>query len=315
MKRDADALMGLQGPPQMSLQQSLLGLRSDWFGCELLAGLERFAPALAQRLVQCNPYRENGHLLGAFAQMGVAADDTWLERHLAHRIWCESRDARWLQGATRTPLEPQLLNEAWYEETVEHPTLLVLPMTMALVDSLDMIRHVLRGRRCIVYGEGLETPQATDGIEVAGQGTRAVRRINEVLAERGVLCTYADFSYASHSAVLSTVFGRPRPISKGFVSFAQKPGVHLLPVRLAVDEAHRQCTCVFSESLSFSAAPDASDAEGVDSVVEGDPVPASDREARRQAAADVIAGLLERAIAAATWQWLLLPTLAFETHQ
>lgn len=314
MKRDAAGLIGSLSSPQMSLQQSLLGLRGDWFGCELLAGQEQAAPALARRLVQHNPYRENDHLLRAFAQMGVAADDRWLERHLAHRIWCEARDALWLQGRARLPLEPQLVDEHWYAETVGHPTLLVLPMTLALVDSLDMIRHALEGRRCIVYGEGLETPLATDGIEVAGQGTRAVRRINEVLADGGVLCTYADFSYASHAAVLSAVFGRPRLISKGFVSLAQRPGVHLLPVRLAVDEAHQRCTCEFSESLAFSAASSGLEA---DAAAETGAVheSASDREARHQAAADVIAGLLEKSIAAAAWQWLLLPTLAFDTHQ
>lgn len=296
MKRDATTLMD----PQVSLQLSLLGLRNDWLGCELLSRQEMTASALAQRLVACDPYGENGHLRKAFAQLGMEADDTGLVQHLTHRLWCEARDALWLQGVARQPLDLQRVNEHWYRETEGHPTLLVLPMTMALVDSLEVIRQVLQGRRCVVYGEGLDTSLATNGIEVAGQGTRAVRRINEVLAEGGVLCTYADFSYASHAAVVSTVFGRPRPISKGFVSLALKPGVQLLPVRLAVDEDHGRCTCEFFESVGFSGGADVS---------------AANREALHQQAADVIAQLLERSIAAAAWQWLLLPTLAFDTHQ
>ncbi|MBL8389840.1 MAG: hypothetical protein JNK17_16635 [Hydrogenophaga sp.] len=296
MKRDATTLMD----PRMSLQQSLLGLRNDWLGCELLSGQEQAADALARRLVACDPYGENGHLKKAFARVGLDVDDSRLAQHLAHRIWCEARDALWLQGVARPALDLQVEHGHWYQETLGQPTLLVLPMTMALVDSLEVIRQALRGRRCVVYGEGLDTSLAADGIEVAGQGTRAVRRINEVLAEGGVLCTYADFSYASHAAVMATVFGCPRPVSKGFLSLALRPGVRLLPVRLAVDSTRGRCTCEFSESLGFSVDAD---------------LGASDRDALHQQAADVVAQLLERSIAQAAWQWLLLPTLAFDTHQ
>lgn len=294
MRRDDGGAWAPTSPARASLQTTLLQLRGDWLGCALLGLAEGQADALAQRLVRADPYGEIGHLRHALRLAGCADDDALLQRHLAHRLWCEARDAQWMQGGTVRPLRHRVEGAHWYQETAGHPTLLVLPMTLALVDSLDVIRRVLRGRPCIVYGEGVVAPEG-DGIEVAGEGLRAVRRIHEVLAAHGVLCTYADFAYAHHAAVPARLFGTERPVARGFVSLALRQGVHLLPLSLTLDASRETCTCAFSESLCIGTG--------------GGTAP----EDRHPAMAGLVAQLLEQAIAVAPWQWLLLPTLAFDT--
>lgn len=307
-------MMAALQPEPPSLQGALLRLRDDWLGCELLTQMGADVDALAQQLVLRDPYGENAHLLRALARTGHAPETELIRRHLAHRLWCEARNAQWIQGKPLRPLEHQVEDAHWYEESIGHPTLLVLPMTLAQPDGLDVIRRVLHGRRCIVYGEGVDA-DAADGIEVAGSGTRAVRRINDVLAAKGILCTYADFAYANHATLQSSLFGVTRPIAHGFVSLAQREGVHLLPVSLSVNADRTSCACRFFEGLRI--APAYTPATPVTPAPHGTNVCAarSERHARAQSVADLIAELLEQRIADNPWQWLLLPTLAFETHQ
>ena len=296
-----------------SLQRSLLRARDEWFTLRLLAQAETDADEIAHALVRNNPYGENDALASAIEQVGLPGHTEQIRIHLSHRLWCEARTARWLLNEPLPPLDFEIQGEAWYAESKQRPTILVVPMNLAQPDALTAVTRVASGRRVVVYGEGVED---IPGVEVAGDGLSAVRRIRDVLAEGGLFCTYADFAYSNHPTVQTTIFGRTRPMSSGFLSFAQQKNVLLLPLTLTMDSTRQVCTLSFAEGFSFNDGED----EDIDILGSQEStlstVPHASQRARAlPLVAAQVASEMESMISRMPLQWLLLPTLAFETHQ
>jgi hypothetical protein len=288
-----------------SLQTSLLHLRDDSLGGLLLCQLESRVDEIAQQLVQSDAYEENGALITALQKANSNADLASVQQHIAHRLWCESRTAQWLYDMPMRRLGYQTQDAHWYQETLGHPTILIAPMTIAQPDAMRSLLQHMQGRRIVVYGESIEA-QHYEGIEIAGNGLSAVRRIRDVLDNNGVLCTYADFAYAHHPTLQTEIFGCPRAISAGLVSFAQRKGVHLLPLIQSINSDQTQCTSQFFECTILQ--PD----DDVSAIANDEPLARAQRNA---AAALLIGQLLEHSISQAPLQWQLLATLAFSMHQ
>jgi hypothetical protein len=160
------------------------------------------------------------------------------------------------------------------------------------------------GRAVILYGEGVEAGDVMFASEeaIAGSGQRAARRIAEVLAAGGVLCTYPDFAYAGHNSTKVRLLGRAYPISSGFVSAAARPHTTLLPC-LIRREPHA-LVCRFYQSVLLDDENEAAAGDGL-----------AARRWRYAATGALVARILEGLIERAGAQWLLLPTLTHEAPQ
>ncbi|RCX31152.1 hypothetical protein [Thioalbus denitrificans] len=285
---------------QRSLHDTLNEIAFDPLLRTLAADLpfERLG-ALAGYLAGADPYGEADFVRRALSRVG-ATDGAGVERFFEHQLWCAWREARWQSGAMAAePGRFRVAGREWLDETAGAPTIIVAPMTVTLSDAVMCIRRLLRERPFTIYGEGIE---AIDGgglpeDRIAGGGLKAVRAIRATLGRNGVLCTYPDFVYRGHPAQPASLFGAPRPISSGFLSLGAASGTMLLP-------------CVLLRER-----------EGIVARLE-EPIrielDGRGPEARRAALpeiAQVVAELLESLIRRAPEQWLLLPTLTFESPQ
>jgi lauroyl/myristoyl acyltransferase len=167
-------------------------------------------------------------------------------------------------------------------------------MTMAAPDALHTLSAVFAHRPLIAYGED-GVPRHGTGISVVNGDVRSIRHIIKTLAGGGAFCTYADFVYAGRDAEPSSLFGRPRPISSGFLTLASRPGTMLLPAMMRLTEDQR-VAMEFDEPF----------------VVHGTP---QEARAARGAVRALIAELLEELVRRNPQQWLLLPTLSYDCPQ
>jgi len=263
---------------------------------------ERALPAIAQTLLREDPYGDAAHIDAALAMSG--ADGEALAAAIEHQLWCTWREVKWLRQSNCSA-ELSIEGSEWIAETNGHPTVLVSPMTLALADTMDVVRQALErhspGRPLVLYGEDLRDkevpPEAAE--RLAGDGMDAMRRILATLRAAGVFATYADFVHEGHPAVSVQLLGRPRPLSSSFVSLAAEPGTYLLPCLLRRVSGGISCRLY-------------------EPVVVADEDPGGGGEARRSRRARVaqlIADLLSQLVALVPHQWLLLSTLTHESPQ
>lgn len=282
-----------------SLQATLHELSFDPVLAPLLASSSGTRVGeLAATVARSDPYREGPALARALELAGGTSD--LLGAHLAHRLWCAWRQAQWTCGSA-PPLEVAAIDGEWLRETVGHPTVLVTPMTLAAPDALHAISTLAPPKRpVVVFGEEmdeLEGGLAGSPDVVTGEAREVVPRISEALERRGFFCTYADFVYGGRGAQPVELFRTRRPVSSGFLKLAAQDETMLLPL-VAL---HREgaISVHFEEPLQISLSEE---------------LAADPREARRLVA-PVVARALEALIARAPEQWLLLPTLTFESPE
>ena len=250
---------------------------------------------VARWLYEQDPYGEREMLDAAARLAGLGDDD--VARHLEHQLWCAWRQARWMHDrAERLPVRVE--GAEFLSETDGRPTLVVAPMTLSTADAIVVIGSAMAGRNVVTYGEGMGAGDGLADVDVnlVGAESSAARRIAEVLGAGGVLCTYADFVYAGHQVVPVELFGTRRKIASGFVAFGARPGAMLLPAVCLARGDH--VTLRFGEPYAVDVDADA-------------PPP---RSALVDLLAPVVAELLEETIRHAGPQWLLLPTLTFESR-
>jgi len=281
-----------------SLQSAIHALSFD----PLLSRVCASAPwpqvaALGGWLARADPYREGAAIRRALAIASTGQPDpaSWYE----HQLWCAWRQSAWTAGQA-SPLPVRMQGLEWLAETRGRATLLVTPMTLSSADGLDMIRQ-LNGldRPCIVFGEAFTGgPDAPEGLEVVGDmSPLTVKRILAVLGEGGVLCTYPDFVYAERAVASMPLFGMRRPVSAGFLALAARDGTMLAPL-VCLKEGDGVVVHV-EEPVEVQVGALGADA----------------RLAVRAAVADTIGALLEDLIRLAPEQWLLLPTLTFDSPE
>ncbi|MFJ4776695.1 hypothetical protein [Streptomyces sp. NPDC088762] len=253
-----------------------------------LAELDRLADWVCER----DPYGELPRLRAALGRVDPRDDD--LRGHVRHQLWCAWRQAAWTAGTGRPLPAVVAAGRQWLDETRGHPTVLVTPMTMSTADALHTVSAVFADRHVVALGEGA-IPQYDAEVSVVSGDVGSIRHVLRHLAAGGVLGTYADFVYADRDAEPTALFGRARPISSGFVAVASRPGTMLLPtvMRLSGDE---QIAMEFDEPI----------------LVQGTP---QDVRFAREAMRRLIAQLLEGLIRRNPRQWLLLPTLSFDSPQ
>jgi hypothetical protein len=247
---------------------------------------------LADWVYDRDPYGELPSLRAALHLVDPGNDDP--RPHIGHQIWCAWRQASWTAGTAR-PLPAKVVSgQHWLDETRGHPTVLVAPMTMATADALHTFAAAFADRPVAAFGEGTVPRYGTE-LSVANGDAGSIRDILRHLAAGGVLGTYADFVYDGRGAEAATLFGRPRPLSSGFVTLASRPGTMLLPASMKPLDSE-QIAVEFDEPL----------------LVQGTP-----RQTRsaRQSMRQLIAQLMEGLIRRNPQQWLLLPTLTFDCPQ
>lgn len=264
-----------------SLESSLGTLLADPLGQELLRLLD--VHAVGVRLAESDPYGDHAQLRLAADLIG---DDVDTRRWLEHRLWCAQRTAH---GPSGQPINWEVLGTTHLAETAGHPTVLVVPMTLAMQDGLAAIDVIAGDRPTIVFGEGVTTDDAGSSGSVVAEGSHGLRTIVETLRLGGMYCTYGDFAYDNRSSMSADLFGVERPMSTGWVRCASRDGTMLLPV-------------VCRRTLDHSVIIDIDEPILVRS--EGRPP--------LEGMVTLLAGLLEDRIRRAPEQWLLLPTLTFE---
>lgn len=246
-----------------------------------------------------DPYGEGQAIVRALDVASASGGDA--HRHVEHQLWCAWRQAAWTNGLAE-PLQIRAEGLEWLAETEGKPTLLVTPMTLAPGDAMNAIAQLNTARRpCVVFGEDIGTGDdvAGDRLEVvSGMSGATVRRILEVLAQGGVLCTYPDFVYEGRTAESIPLFDADRPVSSGFLSLAARHGTMLLP--LACFREDEGVLVHVEEPVEVQADPT---------------LDAAGRGAARALVANAVGDLLEGLIRLAPEQWLLLPTLTFESPE
>lgn len=251
---------------------------------------------IADELAARDPYGEASLMTQALRRI-VPDCSASVAAALEHQLWCAWREAHYQSGAWVAPaaaVEIVVEGKAHVDETAGRPTLLVAPMTLCTSDAIRAVRHLLPGRRTIFYGEDMAADdRRLAGAELAGGGLAGARRIHRALAGGAVLCTYPDFVYAGHPICSVKLFGVPRPMSAGFASLAAREGVMLLPGMLIREPGRLRIS--IDEPLQIAVA--------------------GARRALEQAAAELLAELLEGQIRKAPQQWLLASTLSFESPQ
>jgi hypothetical protein len=259
--------------------------------------------ALADWIASADPYREAAHVRRA---LNLISAGTGGRAFFEHQLWCAWRQAAWTSGLA-APLPMRIEGETWLRETEGFPTLLVTPMTLATDDAMNAIARLnTTGRGCIVFGEDIDVSDAltrerieiVGGASVTGLSREMVRRILQVLDDGGVLCTYADFVYEGRTADAIPLFGIERPVSAGFLSLAARNGTMLLPL-ICLREGDA-IVVQLDEPVRIQ-----------DDRSAGTPNPV----AARALVANAVGNLLESLIRRAPEQWLLLPTLTFESPE
>ncbi|AJT63896.1 hypothetical protein T261_2211 [Streptomyces lydicus] len=247
---------------------------------------------LADWVSEHDPYGELSMLRAALRLVDPADDDPL--GHIGHQLWCAWRQGSWTAGTARPLPAVVASGKQWLDETRGHPTVLIAPMTMSTPDALHTLAAVFTDRPVVAFGEE-DVPPYDAAISVVKGDVGSVRHILRNLAAGGVLCTYADFVYAGRDAETMTLFGRPRPVSSGFVTVASRPGTMLLPTVMRLSD-REQITMEFDEPL----------------LVQGMP---HEARAARESMRELIAQLMEGLIRRNPQQWLLLPTLNFDSPQ
>jgi hypothetical protein len=249
---------------------------------------------IAEWLSADDPYRESDAVGNALTALGIGGS---VHAHVEHQLWCAWREAAWTSRLAE-PLAIRVTGEPWLAETAGYPTILITPMTLSVSDSLHAIASLRGGRSCVVFGEAVGHSSQTHGLEiVTGDTPAAARRIRAVLEDGGSLCTYVDFVYDGHAAETLELFGIRRPVSAGFVSLAARNNTMLLPV-LCLRESN-EMTVQIDEPYLIKL-------ESREPLV---------RAAARDEVTRVVGTTLERQLRVAREQWLLLPTLTFESPQ
>lgn len=296
--------------PRTSSAHSLRMLAADPIGRSLLAlASDEIVSHIAENFAREDPYGEVAFLKAAMARLGLCGDGN-LAAVLGHQLWCAHRESAWrsnrLDTGSRAP-SFALQGADWVRQTVGYPTVLIVPMMLALQDVswilTQAIHELAPSRRVTLYGEEVEAGSvgfSEVDKRMAGSGRAALRNIMDALAAGGVYCTYPDFVFEGHEAMKVRFFGAPHPISSAFVSIASRPGTMLLPT-----VAHRgegdNLVCRFFEPILVE------DGGRYESVEE--------RTWRRANVAQLVASLLEMLIAEAPQQWRLLATMSHEAPQ
>lgn len=254
-------------------------LQRDPVGRLLLATMDE--AEVARRIAATDPYGEGAALAEAGRLTGTdTAPLAWLE----HRLWCAKRRAL---GPERTPLTVVLDGEEALAETEGRPTLLVPVLTLDTADAIDVLAHVVRDRPVVVFGEDVSrTDIAESSVEVA-EGDHEIRGVLDVLDRGGIYATYGDFVYEGRGSLPVTLFGRRRPMSRGWVGLAARDGTMILPVGIVRDGDVARVRV--EEPTLVSGGGDLS------------------------VLADYLARVMEDLIRPCPAQWLLLPTLTFES--
>jgi hypothetical protein len=286
-----------------SFQHSLNELAFDPVVRRLAAGSSwGQIQTLAHEIAASDPFGEARFIARALAHVSDGRNCDPLP-FIEHQLWCAWREARWQCKTLRSgEVRLEVVNGHWLAETQGHPTLFLTPMTLALSDAVLAIQRLVGGRPVILYGEGIDAIESGNPVPrdwIAGEGRSAVRRIRRTLDTKGVFCTYPDFVYEGHAACQTRLFNLPRPMSSGFVSIAAQTDTMLLP-------------CVL---LRQGDALVAHFEEPTHVVFEDAELSKSSRLAAMEEIAPAIAGHLESLIRLAPHQWLLLPTLTFDSPQ
>lgn len=255
---------------------------------------------VARDWLRSDPGAERQRLQAAVLEvMPSAGAEDDLAHWVEHQLWCAWREAGWHTGAERPELPVQLVNGRYLAETEGRPTILVAPMTLGTRDAVAATRQVLGDRPLLFFGEDVDADDLGPQAEAAGSGLLAVRRIHDLLAAGGVLCTYADFAYPTHSAQPMQLFGRERPVASGLLSLAVRFDTMLLPSVAIRTAAGLQV--VLDEPLQLQEP--------------GARLRGTAKQAAMEAVAQAIGDTLEQRIRLAPLQWLLLPTLTFDSPQ
>lgn len=278
----------------MSFQSALARLESDWLARELFLSTGGNIDRIASKIVEQDAFREAATLRKCLELVGCDPSDTKLADWYAHRLWCSYRELLWVTSGDAPSFSIDETSRAAIAETAGRPTILCGAMTVAQSDILYILSNLFPARPMLAYGEGIGDLAA---FAAAGDGLAAVRNIHRVLASGGVLVTYADFAYASHSSVPAPFFGTMRPFSSGMLSFALKPNTCILPMVARSDRESNHISIFADEPFAFETTG------------------RSASSLQRATAAQEFAAKLEQLILRCPEQWLLLPTLCFESPQ
>jgi hypothetical protein len=257
---------------------------------------------LAQQTAISDPFGETAFIAKALARVSDGGNCNPLP-FIEHQLWCAWREASWQCGKLQADdVSLEVLNGHWLAETRGYPTLLLTPMTLALSDAVVVIQRLISDRRVMIYGEGIDAIENGNTVPqdwIAGEGLAAVQRIRHTLDAKGVFCTYPDFVYEGHAARQIRLFGQPRPLSSGFISLAARTDTMLLPLVLL--RQGDRLVAHFEEPTRVV----------LDEAASSSPL----RLKAMEEIASVIGSHLENLIRLAQHQWLLLPTLTFESPQ
>lgn len=276
---------------------TLLGLRSTAPGRKHLLSID--SETMAHHLCLEDPYQENARMRSALRHAGISDENSALPAWYEHALNCAIREAAFLEGSHRYHApEIEIHGKDWWDETNGHPTLLIAAMTQALPDALAIVQQLDKTRPIVIYGESMsvEAFGPLAGYS-AGDGLSAVRRIHGTLMKHGVLCTYPDFVYHGHPSIEVTLFGQPRAMASGFASLAGHHGTMLLPVHIQSSNKGRCLRVEFEEPTQIPRMNESTLSE--------------ERSSLAQLVADMLAGIIQRDVT----QWLLLPTLTFDSPQ
>lgn len=268
-----------------SLETSLSTLIEDPTGRELLASMD--IATVARRLLAEDGYRDGVKMREA-AQLVNANLEDWYH----HRLWCAKREAL---GDRADALTLTMTGDTYRNETLGRPTVLVAPMTLPMADALSVVNTLAEQREAIVFGHEVfadDVPQPR--IDVADPRRGRVRQqIESTLDRGGIYCTYADFAYRDVSTQQVCLFGRARAMSTGWLRLAARHGTMLLPAvcRRVTDTEVR---VEYAEAIQIESPTTTPDLDAV---------------------AEIAIEMLEDLIRSAPEQWLLLPTLAFESPE
>lgn len=279
---------------EMPFQTALVSLRQDWLSRQLLLASGGKFEQIADRMARDDPFGEVTVLRECLKLAAPDLPDSGVKEWYAHSLWCSYRELLWQGSPSSLDCDVDAVSRQAIAETAGCPTILCGPMTMAQSDVLDILRRQFPDRAMVAYGEGISELEA---IPAAGEGMTAVRNIHRVLAMDGVLVTYADFSYSNHQSVPARLFGTLRSFASGLLSFAMRPKTCVLPIAAYADHRSNRAKLVAEEPFAFA------------------PASGTDLAEARAVAAQTIATTLERLIRPCPQQWLLLPTLCFESPQ
>ncbi|WP_263384144.1 lysophospholipid acyltransferase family protein [Granulicella arctica] len=279
-----------------SLDSALIDLLHSPVGAQIFASLSESEVAdTALRL-----YRQDLHSCAAAARMalqlvhGTDPGDDLVAAHVQHLLWSSWRTAQ-AEASLGTRPCWTATGTHFLEETRGKPTIFITPLTMPFSDVQVVIDQLIPDRPVAVYGEGLASAQ-TDApspgrpLTIFGDGSpRTMLGIVRILACNGVFCTYPDFVYRGHAEVSRTLFGRPRKLSRAFLSLCSRPGACLLPVLLTRDPGLWHATIY-------------------EPVILHD-IGSLPRESSEKLLATIVLDMLEGLISTRPEQWLLLSTL------